>query len=109
MLTVILHITAIKTTGTLWSWGTNNYGQLGNGTNTTTPTYTPTQIGTDSDWQITSCDLWSNQALKTDGTRWAWGYNSNGQLGGASSSHKNSPVTVSCPTIVITSKFSHRS
>ena len=96
------HITAIKTTGTLWSWGTNDYGQLGNGTTTTTPTYTPTQLGTSTNWQTTSGDIWSNQALKTDGTRWAWGYNSSGQIGDGSSSNKNSPVTASCPINVIT-------
>ena len=76
------------------SWGTEQ--------NTTTPTYkAPTQIGTDSDWQITSCDLWSNQALKQMELV-GHGFIIQMVQKTTSSSHKNSPVTVSCPTIVIT-------
>ncbi|MGL5890490.1 MAG: RCC1 domain-containing protein, partial [Bacteroidia bacterium] len=43
------HTAALGTNGTIWSWGGNNVGQLGNGANF--PVYTPIQTGTDSDWR----------------------------------------------------------
>lgn len=39
---------AVKTNGTLWAWGANEYGQLGDGT--TTNQWTPVRIGTDTRW-----------------------------------------------------------
>ena len=76
----------VKTNGTLWAWGPNDGGALG--LNDRTTRHTPTQVGTDTNW---SKDLWkwANRAqaddqamcIKTDGTLWAWGYNSAGQLG----------------------------
>jgi alpha-tubulin suppressor-like RCC1 family protein len=63
---------ATKTDGTLWSWGLNNYGQLGQ--NTTIDVSSPVQIpGTT--WSSISGGTHS-LATKTDGTLWSWGYNS---------------------------------
>jgi len=75
------HTVALKTNNTIWSWGMNWYGQLGRGGNTTIPG----QIGTNSDWSkiaaggdiIEGCTI----AIKANGTLWAWGANSVGQLG----------------------------
>lgn len=74
------HALALKSDGTLWSWGSNNYGQLGDGTTTNNST-TPIQIGTDANWVSVAAGNYHSLALKSDGTLWAWGYNSNGQLG----------------------------
>jgi alpha-tubulin suppressor-like RCC1 family protein len=77
---------AIKTDGTLWSWGPNPYGQLGlnqsgNGSSTTYAKSSPTQVGTNTNWsKIASCGG-STIGIKTDGTLWAWGETSFGQLG----------------------------
>jgi alpha-tubulin suppressor-like RCC1 family protein len=65
----------LKTNKTLWAWGLNNYGQLGDGTQT--DRYTPRQIGTDSDWTRVATS-WSHAlGIKTSGALWAWGFNYN--------------------------------
>jgi len=70
---------ALKTDGTLWAWGNNNSGQLGDGT--TTNRLTPTQIGADTDWQTISAGESRIFAIKNNGTLWASGKNKNGELG----------------------------
>ncbi len=73
------HTVGIQVDGTLWAWGNNNNGQLGDGT--TTRKATPTQIGTATDWVSVAVGNTYTIALKTDGTLWAWGANGFGQLG----------------------------
>ena len=73
------HTVALKTDGTLWAWGYNNYGGLGDGT--TAHKSSPVQIGTATDWAQISAGDYHTVALKTDGTLWAWGYNNYGGLG----------------------------
>lgn len=73
------HSVAIKSDGTLWAWGRNHKGQLGDGT--TVNKNVPTQIGTDSDWASIDAASMTTVALKTDGSLWAWGDNSHGQIG----------------------------
>lgn len=85
---------AIKTDGTLWSWGTNGNGQLGNGTPVTTMQSTPGQIGTDTNWADIFCRNSFVIALKTDGTLWSWGANTNGQLGDGTNVAKPTPVQI---------------
>jgi hypothetical protein len=93
------HVAAIKTNGTLWAWGYNGLGQLGNGT--VAHRSSPTQIGTETTWTqvsvggaVTSPYQSHTIAVKSDGTAWAWGANSNGQLGDNSVLHRSSPVQV---------------
>lgn len=86
------HSLAILNNGTLHSWGANGFGQLGNGT--TIDGLRASQVGTENNWESVSAggghndsgnDLPANGghslAVKTDGTLWAWGSNSFGQLG----------------------------
>jgi alpha-tubulin suppressor-like RCC1 family protein len=84
------HTAAIKTDGTLWCWGLNNYGQLGDNsvTNRSSPVQT---VAFGTNWKQVSCG-YHTVALKTDGTLWAWGKNSGGQLGDNTVTHKSSPV-----------------
>ena len=71
---------AIKTDGTLWTWGYNVYGMVGD--NTTTQRNTPvTTFAGGKNW-ISVCASWYNMsAIKTDGTLWVWGNNVTAQLG----------------------------
>lgn len=87
---------AIKTDGTLWAWGNNNYAQLGIGTpgNYTTPV----QVGTDNDWLTVSAGKVYSLGIKTDGTLWAWGFNQNGELGLGDFTSRIIPVQVGTAT-----------
>src|SRR5690554_4952976 len=87
---------ALKADGTLWVWGRNDIGQLGDGT--TTDKHTPVQIGTDTDWQSISVGYFHTIALKADGTLWAWGWNSHGQLGDGTTTDKHTPVQIGTDT-----------
>ena len=69
---------ALKSDGTLWGWGLNNYEQSGPGGPNITA---PTRIGTASDWMAVSPGETYTLAKKADGTLWAWGDNTYGQLG----------------------------
>ncbi len=83
------HSLALKTDGTVWAWGYNGHGQLGDGT--TTNRSTPVQVLTGVT-AIAGGDHHS-LAVKTDGTVWAWGFNQYGELGDAPVSNR-SPVQV---------------
>ncbi|GAB5466214.1 MAG: hypothetical protein Kapaf2KO_16500 [Candidatus Kapaibacteriales bacterium] len=73
---------AIKTDGTMWSWGSSeSYGLLGQGFSNDIE-YSPTQIGSDSDWVEVSADAYQQLiALKSNGSLWGWGENLNQTLG----------------------------
>jgi len=83
---------AIKTDGTLWTWGRNALGSLGD--NTTTSRLTPvTTFAGGTNWKQVSCAYRSVMAIKTDGTLWTWGHNAYGSLGDNNTTQKNTPVT----------------
>jgi alpha-tubulin suppressor-like RCC1 family protein len=92
------HCLAIKTDGTLWAWGDNDYGNLF--TNNTIAYSSPVQIGSDTDWSEVSGGLFASYAVKTDGTMWSAGYDSGyGQLGlGTRSIDKSSPTQIGALT-----------
>ena len=93
------HTFAIKTDGTLWTWGSNGDYRTGLGTDSGTTT-TPTQVGTDTDWSYIGNAMDSSSfAIKTDGTLWAWGLGNNGILGlGATTSNRQVPTQVGTDT-----------
>ena len=90
------HTAAIKTDGTLWAWGCNSNGQLGDGA--TTDEHSPEQIGTDNTWVSLAAGAAHTVALKSDGTLWAWGYNAYGQLGDDTGADRSSPVSIGTGT-----------
>jgi len=91
------HTVALKNNGTLWGWGDNTYGQLGDGS--TTANSNPIQEITNAeDWSAISAGSYHTVALKSNGTLWAWGYNSHGQLGDGSMINNSSPIQESTRT-----------
>jgi alpha-tubulin suppressor-like RCC1 family protein len=86
------HTIAVKTDGTLWTWGQGSFGQLGN--NATTERSTPvTTFAGGTNWKQVSTGTYHNAAIKTDGTLWTWGNNGSGQLGNNTTTQRNTPVT----------------
>lgn len=87
------HTVALKEDGTVWTWGYNGYGQLGDGTTITRRT--PVQVSGLSDVIAIAGEYYHTLALKDEGTVWAWGYNRHGQLGDGTTTTKRTPVQVS--------------
>jgi len=83
---------AIKSDGTLWTWGNNGSGQLGQ--NNTTNYSSPKQVGALTNWLNVSAGYSNSLSTKTDGTLWTWGYNNQGQLGFSNIVNYSSPKQV---------------
>lgn len=86
------HTLALKWDGTLWAWGNNTYGQLGDGTNTDRTS--PVQVAGLTGVIDIATGLHHSLALKADGTVWAWGNNGSGQLGDGSKTSRPLPGQV---------------
>jgi alpha-tubulin suppressor-like RCC1 family protein len=86
------HTVALATDGTVWAWGINSSGQLGDGTATrrTTPVEVPNLA------DITEISAGHNHtvALDKNGNVWTWGSNSDGQLGNGGTTSRNTAAQV---------------
>ncbi|MBF0450306.1 MAG: cadherin domain-containing protein, partial [Candidatus Magnetomorum sp.] len=87
------HSFAIEDNGTVWAWGYNEYGQLGNGA-TTNQKY-PIKLTSITNVSSIVGGKYHTLALKIDGTVWAWGDNEYGQLGDGTNIDKSIPVQIS--------------
>lgn len=74
------HSLAVDEEGTLWAWGNNSLGQLGVGPSPTQSAL-PVEVTGVSDVVAVAAGSDHSLALRSDGTVWAWGFNSNGQIG----------------------------
>lgn len=94
------HSVGLKSDGTIWTWGNNAHGQLGDGT--AVDKVSPVQVGTDTNWIAVAGGAYHNIAIKADGSLWSWGANGNtlhgGQLGDGTKVDKFSPVRVGTDT-----------
>jgi alpha-tubulin suppressor-like RCC1 family protein len=70
---------ALKSDGSVWAWGQNNSGQLGNGT--TTLSTVPVHVGSTSNMRSIAAGISNGYAIGNDGTAWAWGAVTSGQIG----------------------------
>lgn len=89
------HTLFVKVDGTVWAWGNNNCGQLGNGTGPPLVPFSTTPVPTGLT-NVIAVAAGSNfsLALKSDGTVWAWGNNDNGRLGVNDTTQRSAPVQV---------------
>jgi len=84
------HSAILLPNGTLWTWGNNNYGQLGNGT--TNNSDTPIMVLDDVIYVSTGHS--HTMAIRSDGSLWAWGSNIHGQLGDGTTVDRHIPVKI---------------
>lgn len=97
------HALALKEDGSVWVWGRNNHGQLGNNSND--PLEVPVQIISDVSQIAAGYD--HSLVLKEDGTVWAWGRNDYGQLGLGDLDDRLTPVEVITGISSIGSGYHH--
>lgn len=88
------HSMALKANGTVWCWGSNLYGGLGNASAMGTFVTAPVQALILTGAKAISAGGWHSVALKNDGTVWAWGWNGDGQLGDGTTVDKSIPTQV---------------
>lgn len=94
----LAHVLALRSDGTLWTWGQAANGRLGNGT-TTPDVSTPTQVGVATDWKAVSAGNNFSTAIKTDGTLYTWGTAANGRLGnGTTTPDVSTPTKIGTDT-----------
>ncbi|MCL5770489.1 MAG: IPT/TIG domain-containing protein, partial [Planctomycetes bacterium] len=93
---------ALESNGTIWAWGQNSYGELGD--NSTANSTTPVQVQFPSGTTITAIaagtayGTFTAYALDSTGNVWAWGHNPDGQLGNGTTTDSHVPVKVSLPS-----------
>ena len=88
-----IHSLGVRTNGTAWAWGYNQFGKLGD--NTIVQKSSPVSVvGGFTDW----CQIGAGQrfslAVRQNGTAWAWGRGFQGALGDNTTADKSSPVSV---------------
>ena len=86
------HTVAVKNDGTVWAWGNNDSGQLGDGT--TVNRLAPVPVPGISGVSALAAGGRHTVAVKNDGTVWTWGLNEVGQLGDGTTSSRLTPVQV---------------
>jgi alpha-tubulin suppressor-like RCC1 family protein len=87
-----VHSLALASDGSLWAWGSNQDGQLGDGT--TANRSTPVPVGTSTTWRLVAAGATHTLAVASDGSLWAWGSNEYGQLGDGTGTSRSTPVRV---------------
>lgn len=83
---------AIRDDDSMWCWGENVWGQLGDGT--TTRRLRPTQIGAGNAWLRMSIGRKHGCAIRTDRSLWCWGWNGDGELGVGTQDKHYTPTQV---------------
>jgi alpha-tubulin suppressor-like RCC1 family protein/PKD repeat protein len=93
------HSLALRSDGSVWTWGYNFAGQLGDGTTTTRNA--PVRVSGTRTYQYVAAGRDMSYAIATDGSAWAWGLNGDGQLGDGTTTNRSVPVRVGTLTGVV--------
>jgi len=101
-------VCAIVANGTIECWGSNSYGQIGGGSNSSEPVPVNYIAGT---WEylLNGGSGRHMCAIKSDGTLWCWGWNQDGQLGTNSTMNALTPVQVGADTTWVAGSVGHNS
>ena len=87
------HSCAVKQDGTLWCWGRNTWGEVGNGTRGPGPAI-PTQVGSATNWSSVAAGGATSCGIRTSGQLFCWGLNNSGQVGDGSHRVRTKPRRV---------------
>jgi len=91
----LYHSLALRFDGTVWAWGMNSYGQLGDGT--VTSRTRPAQVPGLEEITAVGKGYYNSLALDGEGQVWGWGQNTYGQLGDGTTTQRTSPVKAQIP------------
>jgi alpha-tubulin suppressor-like RCC1 family protein len=94
------HVCALTDRGDAYCWGSNEFGQLGNGLADAVPHLTPVRVRADVEFTVVAAGFNHTCGLERDGTAWCWGANETAQLGDGTT--KNAPAPTPLPTRVKT-------
>jgi alpha-tubulin suppressor-like RCC1 family protein len=97
----------VQTNGTLWVWGSADWGQLGDNTTGSIGRSSPIQIGALTNWSQVFPGGSFSAAIKSDGTLWAWGYGGEGQSGQNDRVNRSSPVQIGSGTTWTTASMDY--
>ncbi|MHA6481704.1 RCC1 domain-containing protein [Paenibacillus sp. strain BS8-2] len=101
------HVLALKNDGTVWAWGRNDNGELGDGTKT--QRQLPVEVTGLTDVVSLVNAGYHSLALKSDGTVWAWGRNTYGESGGGVTAYRTTPFQVSISDVKAIAAGDHHS
>jgi alpha-tubulin suppressor-like RCC1 family protein len=87
------HSLALRRDETVWAWGSDEYGQLGDGAVTQSPV--PLRVSGLTEVAAIAAGESHSMAVKADGTAWSWGWNGTGQLGDGTTTNRSVPARVS--------------
>ncbi len=93
------HTLALLADGTVWAWGWNGYGALGDGT--TTDSSVPEEVTSLSGVVSIAATYGSSFAILSDGSLWAWGSNRDGQIGDGTKTNRSTPVEITALSDVV--------
>lgn len=88
------HSLGLRTNGVLYAWGYGHQGQIGDNAGVVQRSSPVSVVGGFTDWCQASAGQNDSFGLRTNGTLWAWGYNSSGRLGDGTTTNRSSPVSV---------------
>jgi len=90
------NVIAVKTNGTLWTWGNATAGQGGRGD--VVSRSSPVQVGALTNWSLAATGNYNGAGIKNDGTLWLWGRNNYGSLGNNNTYNSSSPIQIGSGT-----------